>query len=586
MFRIAAKGSLELFSQLLPMHSLRQVAGTSTATCATGSKVFLRPLSVSSSPPLWKSAWSPRRSFSGLVSGDNELFNYTSGRWVYNESLRLEERRTPFNVDELMRLAAKSVGRRESDIIDFSKRAEGDHNRVFLITFKDSFQMIARIPYSITGPKYYTIASEVATMEYLRLSGLPVPLVYGYSPGEDNKAFKPYIFMEYIQGITVKDAWWFLADEDLGDIARQTAQLEAKMMALSFPAGGSLYFAKDLKKVGLKGVPLPGDDRFCIQVDTRVPLWFKKRAQLPAFRGPYHSVEEALVAGACKEIAFLEKFSAPAQPIRRERWPCYNFQPQQPSDHVRNLGRYLSITSSLLPNDPDQQRFCLRHPETKISNLLINTDCQIVGLVDWEHTSILPLFLVARHPDVSWHPEQENIQQESDDDQYRHRLMQYHYVKATEEYNKVHHRTFTDPLHSLRGRLFESASARWEGETLELHLSLLEAWNRWDELNSAAGAATPISPCPFEVSDAELFSAIDLAEEACDVERTFKSINAKAGIIGEAGWVPIQDYENAKMVLDEEKRRVMGEDERTEEQKQQIVGRWPWDDIDEEQLAK
>ncbi|KAH6888917.1 protein kinase subdomain-containing protein PKL CAK Fmp29 [Coprinopsis sp. MPI-PUGE-AT-0042] len=425
---------------------------------------------------------------------------------------KMGERRTPFNVDELMRLAAKSVGRRESDIIDFSKRAEGDHNRVFLITFKDSFQMIARIPYPITGPNGHDGIPSLVWAT--RSTGLRV------FSGEDNKAFTPYIFMEYILGISVKDAWSFLADEDLGDIARQTAQLEAKMMALSFPAGGSLYLAKDLKKVGLKGLPLPGDERFCIHVDTRVPLWFKKRSQSQAFRGPYRSVEEALVAGACKEIAFLEQFSAPAQPIRRERWPCYNFQPQQPLDHVRNLG-----DTSLSPR--------LSYPTTLINN------------------------------DVSWHPEQENIQQESDDDQYRHRLMQYHYVKATEEYNKVHHRTFTDPLHSLRGRLFESASAQWEGETLELHLSLLEAWT--GGTNSTALQAQQHRPlrAPLKFRMQSSFPPLTSPKKPA-------MLNALS---------------NRSMLRQARKKRQWG-DERMEEQKQQIVGRWPWDDIDEEQLAK
>jgi hypothetical protein len=37
---------------------------------------------------------------------------------------------------------------------------------------RDGFQMVARIPYSTTPPKYFTVASEVATMTLLRSSGL------------------------------------------------------------------------------------------------------------------------------------------------------------------------------------------------------------------------------------------------------------------------------------------------------------------------------------------------------------------------------------------------------------------------------
>ena len=44
-------------------------------------------------------------------------------------------------------------------------------------------------PYSVPKygvPKYYTVASKVATMDFLRSSGLPVPRVYGCSAVSDN----------------------------------------------------------------------------------------------------------------------------------------------------------------------------------------------------------------------------------------------------------------------------------------------------------------------------------------------------------------------------------------------------------------
>ena len=41
------------------------------------------------------------------------------------------------------------------------------------ITLSDSQQMVALIPYPVTVPKYYAVASEDATIEYLRVSGLP-----------------------------------------------------------------------------------------------------------------------------------------------------------------------------------------------------------------------------------------------------------------------------------------------------------------------------------------------------------------------------------------------------------------------------
>lgn len=67
------------------------------------------------------------------------------------------------------------------------KLAEGGSNRILLVNMNDGFQMIARLQYSCLYPTYYAIASEVATMDLLRASGMPVPEVYGYSADSDNE---------------------------------------------------------------------------------------------------------------------------------------------------------------------------------------------------------------------------------------------------------------------------------------------------------------------------------------------------------------------------------------------------------------
>ena len=149
--------------------------------------------------------------------------------------------------------------------------------------------MVARIPYHITVPKYHTIASEVATIEYLRSFGLPTPEIYGYSPDPNNAAGTPYILMEFVQGSNLVDVWRDLNDREVISVIEQLTQFESRMMSLPFPAGGSLYFTEDLERVspGL-GVPLD-DKRFCVGPDLRRPLWFGRRETLDVNRGPCRS---------------------------------------------------------------------------------------------------------------------------------------------------------------------------------------------------------------------------------------------------------------------------------------------------------
>ena len=52
------------------------------------------------------------------------------------------------------------------------------------------------------------------------------------------------------------------------------------MMSMSFPAGGSLYYAQDLERMaGKPGIPLE-DERFCIGPDVRLLLWYGRRSLL------------------------------------------------------------------------------------------------------------------------------------------------------------------------------------------------------------------------------------------------------------------------------------------------------------------
>ena len=219
----------------------------------------------------------------------------------FNEALRRKERRRVFNVDELCRLAAESVRRSPDEVATFEKLAEGGFNRTFLITMHDGFRMVARIPYPVTVPKSYAVASEVATMSFLRASGLPVPEIYGYSPVPENAAKTEYMFMQFAQGTKLTDVWRGLRDSDVISILRQLVELESKMMSIPFPAGGSLYFARDLEKLGGgPGIPLEGEpfrsspEPLCLGPDVRLCLWFGRRSQLDIVRKPCTSLSTSI----------------------------------------------------------------------------------------------------------------------------------------------------------------------------------------------------------------------------------------------------------------------------------------------------
>ena len=152
--------------------------------------------------------------------------------------------------------------------------------------------MIARVPYpAVVFNLYLALASEAATLVYLRSMGIPVPEVYGYSATSDNEAGTEFIFMAFMGDSNGAEVWDELEEKDVISILEQVVQLEKIIMGITFPAGGSLYFAEDLENAPkgvsgpTKGIPLK-DKQFCIGPETSRPLWFGRRSRLDVERGP------------------------------------------------------------------------------------------------------------------------------------------------------------------------------------------------------------------------------------------------------------------------------------------------------------
>jgi hypothetical protein len=218
--------------------------------------------------------------------------------WSWNDASKHSERKRVFNVLELKRFAAAAVNQKVEDVARFEKLAEGGFNRTFLVTMRDGFQFVGRIPYPVTEPRHLVVASEVATMDFLRSHGVPAPKVYSYSATSENAAGTEYIFMELIHGTNLGDIWYDLSEKARITVVTKLVELESQLFALPFPASGSLYYPKDIQ-AGTSKIDVPVaspacDSHFCIGPDARLSLWYGKRLDIHTDRGPctfqlYHS---------------------------------------------------------------------------------------------------------------------------------------------------------------------------------------------------------------------------------------------------------------------------------------------------------
>ena len=307
------------------------------------------------------------------------------------------------------------------------------------------------------------------------------------------------------------------------------------------------------------------------------------------------SVEAALVRAADKELAYLEQFGQPLLPFQRMRREAYRYREQLPSDHIENLKRYRLISPSIIPRNQALGRFCIRHPDLQQGNIIISRSSDstwhIAGLLDWQHTPILPLFLLAGIPgplqnyndpiSQSMTPPslQENLdyldgpEQSRAKELYHRRLVHYHYVKNTEEHNKLHYMALTDPMGVLRRRLFCHASDPWEGETLALKVALIKAAKNWETLTGGG------MPCPIAFDAEDMRETMKLDEVQRGRDETFEALQNLVGF-GPEGWVPTEHYELAIAYSKQLKEDALAQATSVEE-RDEIVTHWPLDDMDE-----
>jgi len=62
------------------------------------------------------------------------------------------------------------------------------------------------------------------------------------------------------------------------------------------------------------------------------------------------------------------------------------------------LRKYLTVVPHLAPKPPELHLPTIRHPDLSPSNILVDDSGDITGIIDWQHTTILPLFLQAKIP--------------------------------------------------------------------------------------------------------------------------------------------------------------------------------------------
>ena len=265
------------------------------------------------------------------------------------------------------------------------------------------------------------------------------------------------------------------------------------------------------------------------------------------------------------------------------------------------LSDYLKLAPGLDISGQDFSRPVLRHPDFSPNNILLDSSNDIIGIIDWQHATILPLCLCAGIPNhfQNWgdllsetlaKPETklpDNFATLSQDEQetiketMRRRLVHFYYAALTLRQIPDHFDALRDENAMLRAKLFSRATAPWEGDSTSLRYALQQACRNWPmgiSFGNTTAAATP--PCPLTYSEEEMQQCENEHDHEQDKLQELTEMKDLIGI-DSVGWVPDDEHLQAARAMVETIKAGLLEHSSTEIERVAVRDHFPFDDHDE-----
>lgn len=317
-------------------------------------------------------------------------------------------------------------------------------------------------------------------------------------------------------------------------------------------------------------------------------------------------------APAKREIQFCQQYDKPRQHVERYLREIHEFQEMSPTLHSRLLSDFLTLTPHLALSSTHRfSRPVLRHPDFSPSNILVTASNKITGLIDWQHSVILPLCLNAGIPKhfQNWgdplseklaKPETqlpENFQnlsteeQESVRETIRKRLIHFYYAASTMRHIPDHFDALRDENAMLRAKLFERAGAPWEGDSVSLKYAIIQAQSKWPmdlkrENDGPQSASTKdggeLVKCQVKYSEQEIQQCVNLYQQENEKMKELEEMREVLGTDA-LGWVPTDEHLDHSKAMVQVIKNGMLEHSSTEIEKIAVQEHFPFDDHDEDE---
>ena len=230
--------------------------------------------------------------------------------------------------------------------------------------------------------------------------------------------------------------------------------------------------------------------------------------------------------------------------------------PPTSSEHKLLLEKYEQVIDVLVPEDKDLQRPTLWHTDLNARNIFISPTGHpsLNSIIDWQSTQILPLYLQAQLPlfleddiHISDDTASQDLELKKFKDSRAARDAWVHkvYAVGTRAYNPLLLKALSFPHRSLLSDAIYYAGQIGNDSIHPFRETLIKLYNSWERIS-------PYPP-PFSFTLEEQRQHQDKYNEWVSDARGKKGLEEQIGIRHD-GWVPTDEFENAKKLNEDLKK--------------------------------
>ncbi|KAL8966267.1 MAG: hypothetical protein Q9183_003448 [Haloplaca sp. 2 TL-2023] len=440
----------------------------------------------------------------GSEISKESLYEYTNGRFLYDEKSQLAKRYLQFDVTKLCEEASRVTS---GSTVQSIEKMEGGFSKALLMTMSNGKEVIAKLPCPNAGRAITDIVMLVSTQ-----TQVPAPKLLSWNADAAGPVGAEYIIMEKAPGVQLFAVWNKVSASGRLKLIKSLTQLENQLATIHFPAYGSLYHRQSISKSSERVILDPSIDptgQFCVG-PACVPAWTDGSSAA--------DLDSTLDMGPLKGLDLHQYGSALARrstsrtclPAKRTMPPTLQGTPDAHAN-LRDVALGILPFLAEWPALQQSAKPVLWHTDLHMGNIFVSeTDhSQIVSIIDWQHTSVSPHFVQARWPIFLRPPENyalglqypELPKNYKDLDATDKMIADYEkqsadaskaYEVATYINNQVTYEALWE-VHDPTQEFFKRIGDTWDDGIVHLQMCLEKMQEDWSELGFP-------DPCPLEMS--------------------------------------------------------------------------------------